>query len=302
MKSAVLYKTGGIDSFKIEELNVPIINPDQILVKVEFAGVAFADILMRHGKYPKMPKFPFTPGYDICGVVEQIGGDVKEFNVGDKVIALTQFGGYSEKTVVHHKRAMKIPATMNGAEAVTLVLNYISAYQMLTKYKPLRPGNKVLIHSAAGGVGTALVQVANSMGLKVYGTCSASKQEIVKRYGCIPIDYKKENFVKVLNEMEPDGLDMVFDPVGGKNWIESNEVLNKKGMLIGFGLFSLFNKDEVVGSMVDAFQVIMKLIVKSFFGGNKFTFYNISINKKGHLEDRNSHIGRRFQSFCVPCG
>lgn len=275
MKSVILYKTGGIDSFKVEEVTIPAVKAEQILVRVEFAGVAFADVMMRHGKYPKMPKLPFTPGYDIFGIVEKTGANVSGIKAGDKVIALTQFGGYAEKAVVHYKRAIKVADDIEGSEAAALVLNYISAYQMLNKYKPLAPGNKILVHSAAGGVGTALVQIASSMGLKVYGTCSPNKQEVVKKCGGIPINYKEKNFVKVLKEIEPAGVDMVFDPIGGKNWLESGKVLNKAGMLIGFGLFSMFNKDKVIGSMLDAFKIIFRLVLKSLLGGNKFKFYNI---------------------------
>ena len=275
----MLYKTGGPDSFRIAPAVEPSISDEEILIQVEYAGVAFADVMMRHGQYPKLPKLPFTPGYDVCGVVEKTGKAVSGIRKGDKVIALTQFGGYSQIAKVHFKRAVVVPSSMPGAEAVSLVLNYISAYQMLHKYRTFNTGDKILIHSAAGGVGTALLQIARSMGLKVYGTCSSSKIHIVERNGGIAVDYTKCDFVQTMQQLEPDGMDAVFDPVGGSHWLASRDTLKQNGLLIGFGFFSMFEKDNVAGSIMDSGKLIVKLLFTSLLPhSRKFKLYSIDPN------------------------
>ena len=291
MKQAVLYQTGSSNSFKIQKMEPPELKKDHILVKVDHAGVAFADVMMRHGKYPGAPKLPFAPGYDICGIVQKVGDSVTGISVGDKVIALTRFGGYSQLAVVHYKRAVKVSQNINSAEAAALVLNYISAYQMLSKYKNLKTGNKILIHSAAGGVGTAAAQIGSFWGLKVYGTCSTKKKSIVEQCGGIPIDYTKNDFVPVLRDLEPDGFDIILDPIGGRHWLRSKSLLNRTGILIGYGFFSMFNKDKVVSGLTESVKLILSLIFKSGLpGGKKFKLYSINPNNHKEIQDSLKNI------------
>ncbi|MES0491293.1 MAG: zinc-binding dehydrogenase, partial [Leptospirales bacterium] len=285
MKHAVLTKIGGPESLELQETTIPKPLKDELLVKVDHAGVAFADVMMRHGKYPSAPKLPFTPGYDICGTVVETGDNVSDFNVGDKIIALTQFGGYAQYATVHHGRAIKVPELITTSEAVVLVLNYISAYQMLTKYKKLTSGNTVLIHSAAGGVGTAALQIARTMGLKTYGTCSTGKTKIVEQNGGIAIDYKTVDFAQQMRKLEPDGVDFILDPIGGNHWIQSKSVLKPKGTLVGFGFFSMFQNDKVIGSIMDIGKIMIPLILGSMLpGAKKFHMYSIKPNQYGKIQ------------------
>ncbi len=286
MKQAVLYQTGGPDSFQICEMDEPEIKQDEILVRVDHAGVAFADVMMRHGVYPKMPKLPFAPGYDICGIVLKTGVKVSNIKIGDKVIALTQYGGYSQLAKVHCQRAIAVPNDTDSAEAAALVLNYISAYQMLTIYVQFKPGQKILIHSAAGGVGTAATQIAKAMGLKVYGTCSAKKAHIVEACGATPIDYQNCDFVEILNEQEPGGVDVVLDPIGGPHWVRSQKVLRPGGILIGFGFFSLFSKDKIIGSFLNSAKYIVSLNIGSLLPrAKKFKLYSIRPNDHRAIQE-----------------
>lgn len=280
MRRAVLTKSGGPESFQIEEAPIPEPGAHEILIQVDHAGVAFADVMMRHGKYPGAPKMPFTPGYDVCGTVTQLGSAVTSLAVGDKVIALTQFGGYAEYCVVHEGRAARVPKESDTKEAAALALNYVSAYEMLHKYRDLAPGSIALIHSAAGGVGTAALQIAQTLGLKVYGTCSAAKTVVVAENGGLPIDYQNEDFVIRVHEAEPQGVDIILDPIGGGHWMRSQRVLKSGGLLVGFGLFSIFDKDKPVGSIMDAGRTILSLSLKSMLPfTQKFRMYNI--NPKG---------------------
>ena len=155
----VITGLGGPEVFKWVEEDMPVPAPGHVRVKVIAAGVAFADILMRHGLYPGTPAFPFAPGYDILGEVDALGEGVTGFAVGQGVAALTMIGGYSRYTIVPAAHLVLVPDNLDPAEAVSLVLNYVTAYQMLHRVAKLNQGQRFLIHSAAGGVGTAALQL-----------------------------------------------------------------------------------------------------------------------------------------------
>ena len=210
MKKIVIKNSDSVNSLVLVESEIPEPKDGEVLIKVEAAGVAFADIMMRHGKYPGTPKLPFTPGYDIVGRIEKSKGTWKS---GDRVMALTQFGGYAQYITVPIERIVKVPEESPAAELVCLPLNYVTAYQMLQVSGALNPGSVILIHSAAGGVGTALLQLARNFGIKAYGTASLEKHDIVRKFGGIPIDYKYENFTEFIKNHEEDVF-AVFDSVG----------------------------------------------------------------------------------------
>ncbi len=207
-KKAVLFKTGDIDSLRIEESEIPKPGRGAICVRVKAAGIAYADIMMRHGKYLGAPAIPFVPGYDICGTVDEIGEGVDSFKIGDLIAALTQFGGYAQYVCVDAGRAVTVPQGANENEVVALVLNYVTAYQMLHRVAKIKQGAKVLIHSGAGGVGSALLQLGQLMDLKIYACASAGKHDVVRELGgrsfvFYHIDFKKDpaGFHKDLSEI-----------------------------------------------------------------------------------------------------
>ncbi len=194
---------------------------------------------MRHGTYIGMPKMPFTPGYDICGIVDKQGPGASKFHIGQSVVALIIYQGNAQYVCLDEKSLVPVPQGVDPAEATSLVLNYITAYQMLHRVAQVKPGERILIHGAAGGVGTALLQLGTLAGVQMYGTASRAKHPLLERYGATPIDYKEEDFVKRILALTGDGVDAVFDPIGGVHLRQSFKTLRKGGRLVAYGVSSV---------------------------------------------------------------
>jgi NADPH:quinone reductase-like Zn-dependent oxidoreductase len=190
---------------------------------------------MRYGYYPFAPKIPFTPGYEIIGVVDAIGEGVSRVDVGDRVAALTVYGGYAEYVFLNEEHLVKVPTTLDPAEAVSLILNYVTAYQMLHRFAKVKSGDKVLLTGASGGVGTALLQLGKLANLTMYGTASLNKHDLLVELGAIPIDYKSQNFLDVIRKAEPDGIDFVFDGIGDNYIRRGFAALQRGGKLVAYG-------------------------------------------------------------------
>ncbi|MGB7844144.1 MAG: medium chain dehydrogenase/reductase family protein [Candidatus Acidiferrum sp.] len=262
---------GGPEVLKWVEEELPVPGPGQVRVKVLAAGVAFADVLMRRGLYPRVPPFPFAPGYDILGDIDTVGEGVTELRVGQRVAALTMTGGYSRYTVVPVAQLVPVPDGLDPAEAVSLILNYVTAYQMLHRVAQLRPGQMLLVHSAAGGVGTAALQLGKIAGLTMFGTASKPKHALVSALGAIPIDYRTENFVDRIRQLASQGLDCVLDPIGGKQWWASYSCLRRGGSLLCFGAQAAVSKGKLTAGLGFALLGLMKIIPD----GKKALWYNV---------------------------
>lgn len=234
-RQIVITKRGGPEVLQLREVPIPECGPAQVRVRVTVAGVVFADLLMREGIYPDIPPFPFVSGVEVAGIIDEKGVEVSEFQVGDRVAALCGFGGYTDFLVVDSWRVIKIPEDVSDVDAAALVVNYLTAYQMLYRVAHSQPGQTILVHGAAGGVGTALLDLSVWMQLNVWGTASPQKHELVRKYGAHPIDYHKEDFVEVLRREVKGGVDAVFDPIGGSYWRRSMRALSQGGLLVGYG-------------------------------------------------------------------
>lgn len=228
-------RPGGPEVLKLVETELPEPQAGQVQVRVLTTGVAFADVLMRRGLYPGTPKPPFVPGYDLVGVVERMGPGASGLQPGQRAAALVVRGGYSERVNLPAAELLPVPAEVDPGEALCLVLNYVSAYQMLHRVAAIQPGERILVHGAAGGVGTALVQLALLAGAQVYGTASSAKLAMVEQMGATPIDYRSEDFVARLGTLTPGGIDAVFDGIGGSNLVRSHSALRPGGRLVAYG-------------------------------------------------------------------
>lgn len=227
----LLTALGGPEALKIIEDDVRDPGANEVRIRILACGLAFPDILMRRGLYPGVPPLPYSPGYDIVGSVESCGAGVTAWKSGDQVTALIMTGGYSQYIVLPESALLRVPAGLDPAEAVCLVMNYTTAYQLIHRIAKLRAGESVLIHGAAGGVGTAALQLGKLAGLKMFGTASKSKHDLVAALGGIPIDYRTEDFVQ-----RAAGVNAVFDPIGGRNWLRSYRALGKGGRFVGYGM------------------------------------------------------------------
>jgi NADPH:quinone reductase-like Zn-dependent oxidoreductase len=269
----VLTALGGPEVLKVIEDDVRDPGANEVRIQILACGVAFADVLMRWGLYSGVPPLPYSPGYDIVGVVDSCGSGVTQWKAGDMVAALTQTGGYSRYIVLPESELVRVPTGLDPAEAVSLILNYTTAYQLIHRIAKLRRGESVLIHGAAGGVGTAALQLGSIAGLKMFGTASKPKHALVTALGGIPIDYRTEDFVE-----RAAGVDAAFDPVGGRNWMRSYRALGKGGRFIGYGMSA-----AIEGGRTNKMLAVASLAwlgLASLFPGKSARWYNIMTEKK----------------------
>jgi NADPH:quinone reductase len=229
---------GGPDALQVVEEECPEPKDGEVRVRVLAAGVSLPDIMAREGVHPETPLVPFTPGWDLIGVVDKVGGGISGIKPGQIVAALPIHGAYAEFVCLPHRELVPVPYGLDVAEAVSLILNYITVYQMLHRFAKVRPGQRVLIHGAAGGVGSALLQLGRLAGLEMYGTCSSRGASAVSDLGGIPIDYQHQDFVEEIHRLTSEGVDVVFDGIGGTHIWRSRKALRPGGRVVAYGLTS----------------------------------------------------------------
>jgi NADPH:quinone reductase-like Zn-dependent oxidoreductase len=234
-KSVIVTNRGGPEFLQVIENDLRMPSTGEARVKILATPVSLPDVEGRYGRSPFKPKLPFVPGYAIIGVVDAVGDHVTNAAVGDRVAALTIHGGYAEYIFLGEKQLIPVPPTLDPVEAAPLILNYIVAYQTLHRTAKAKAGNKVLIIGASGGIGTALLQLGKLASLSMYGVASKNKHDILTEYGATPIDYRTQDFVEVIRKAEPDGLDIVFDGVGGEYFKRGFSLLRRGGKYVGYG-------------------------------------------------------------------
>src|SRR5262245_14133252 len=208
----------------------------EVRVRVLAAGVSLSDLMMREGIHPETPPLPFTPGWDLVGIVDRVGDGVSGIEPGQIVAALPIIGAYAEFICLPSRELVPVPPGLDPAEGVSLILNYITAYQMLHRSVNLRPQQRILIHGASGGVGSALLELGRLVGLEMYGTCSSRGATVVSDLGGVPIDYQNQEFVTEINRLTTDGVDVVFDGIGGPHIWLSRKALRSGGRVVAYGL------------------------------------------------------------------
>ncbi|HJZ76935.1 MAG TPA: zinc-binding dehydrogenase [Vicinamibacterales bacterium] len=213
----------------------------QIRIAVQTAGVNFADVLARLGLYPDAPKPPAVVGYEVCGIVDQTGAGVTTPRVGDRVIALTRFGGYADQVVVPASFAFPVPAAIDAATAAAIPVNYVTALIALYRMANITTGETVLVHGAGGGVGIAATQLAKLRGATVVGTASAAKHDAIRAFGVDhAIDYRNTDVVAEVRRLTNDrGVDVVLDPIGGRSFASSYRMLAPLGRMVAYGVSSV---------------------------------------------------------------
>jgi len=238
MQRVVVDHYGGPEVVRVVQGEVPRPGPNEVLVRVMAAGVSFTDSQLRAGTYiPGGPKPPFTPGYELIGVVEELGPGCSRLLVGDRIGALTVWGADAEQVCVPEAGAVKVPEDLDPAEVLSLVFTYMTAYQVLHRTAKVKRGESLLIHGAAGRVGTATLELGKAAGLRMFGTASVRDREKVERLGAVAIDYRHEDFVACVREMTGDGVDVVSDSLGGPISLRSFRVLRPGGRLVVFGRY-----------------------------------------------------------------
>ena len=238
MRQVVIPRYGPPDVFETREVPDPSPGDGEIRIRVRAAGVNFADVLARLGLYPDAPKPPLVVGYEVAGHIDAVGRSVVGLAEGDRVVALTRFGGYADTVVVPAAQAFHFPDALSDSEAAAVPVNYITAALALYRMAALAPGETVLVHNAGGGVGIAATQLARLRRATVIGTASAFKHDALRSFGVDhAIDYRHANVAEEVKTLTHGrGVDVILDPIGGRSFTASYRMLAPLGRLIIFGL------------------------------------------------------------------
>jgi len=241
MRQIWISKAGAPSVLEVRESTTPEPGPGEIRIAVHSAGINFADIMARMGIYPDAPPIPCVVGYEVSGVVEAIGAGVTGRTIGERVLAATRFGGYSSHVNVPATQVVALPESISFEAAAAIPVNYLTAWYMLMPLGNVQPGDRVLVHAVAGGVGQAALQICKWRGAEVYGTASASKHDRLREYGVAHcIDYRNQDFEQEIKRMtDGEGVDIVLDAVGGASFKKSYRSLNSLGRLFMFGASSI---------------------------------------------------------------
>jgi NADPH:quinone reductase len=275
-RAVMVTRKGGPEVLQVVELPIQHPGAGQVLVRVRAAGVGSTDLLMIAGNYLYAPKIPMVPGYEIAGMVEEIGAGVTGFTVGQRVAALTVYGGFAELLLRNADEFIPIPDGVSDRDAAAVVLNFVTAWQMIHRFAKVQPGDTALVTGAAGGVGTAALQLLKLAGVTAYGAASARKHEIVRTLGATPIDYQAARLDKLTRALVPSGVDYAFDAVGGANIGLCIGATRRGGMVVGYGF---------VGAAGNVAKVAMfaNIFVGARLRGRRGKFYGITqIYRKDH--------------------
>jgi NADPH:quinone reductase-like Zn-dependent oxidoreductase len=279
-----------------EDQAIPVPGSGEVRIKVLAAGTGFTDAFIRRGRYPDFKgPLPFTPGYDLVGVVGATGPGVPASLTGQLVADLCVVGGYAQYAIRPARFLVPVPGDHDPAEAVCIPLAYLTAYQMLTRYRRLSRGATILVIGASGTVGTALLDLARHFGLKAIGTCSAANIAAVERFGATAIDYRASDFVEAVRSLIPAGVDMVFDAIGGAHFARSFACLAPGGLLVGYGAQTMAVGDSTVLS-AGLGMVRLKLwnAMSGLFGGRGAVFYSITSRRSTHPDDFKTDMAALF--------
>lgn len=266
-RAVMLTKKGGPEVLQVVELPVEAPGPGQLRVRVRAAGVGSTDLIMLTGSYLYAPKIPFVPGYEVAGVVDAIGAGVTGFEVGERVAALTLYGSFAELLIREAEHFLPIPEGVSDRDAAAVILNYVTAWQMIHRVAKVQPGRAALVTGAAGGVGTAALQLLRLAGVKTYGAASAPKHELLRLLGAVPIDYRAGSIDRLMRAMEPAGVDYAFDAVGGANTSRCIGALRRGGTLVGFGFMGASTKLSQLAMFANIFVgARLRRRVGTFYG------------------------------------
>jgi NADPH:quinone reductase-like Zn-dependent oxidoreductase len=247
MRAVWITRWGGPEVLEVRETPDPTPKAGEVRVRVKAAGLNFAEIMARQGLYPPAPKPPSVVGYEAAGVVDALGEGVTGVAKGDRVIALTRFGGHADTICAPAATLIPMPDAMTFEEGAALPVNYLTAYHMLFRVANVRPRERVLVHMAAGGVGLAVLQLCRTVeGVVTFGTASASKHDVLRAQGCThPIDYRAADYAEEVRRLtDGKGVDIVLDALGGKDNKKGYDLLRPVGRLVVFGFANMSSGEK----------------------------------------------------------
>jgi NADPH:quinone reductase len=281
-RAMMITRPGGPEVLQSVELPVVEPAPGELRVRVRACGIGATDLTMLTGTYAFALKLPLVGGYEIAGTVEALGAGVSGFHIGQRVAALTVHGGFAEYLVRGAEHFVPIPDGVSDIQAAAVILNYVSAWQMIHRAANVQAGQTALVTGAGGGVGTAILQLLHLAGVKTYGAASARKHGLVAKLGAMPIDYQAGPIDRLVRACEPSGVDFAFDAIGGANVRNCLRAVRRGGTVVGYGFMA------VNGTLAQA-RMFWDIFVGARLRGRRGTFYGISLlyrkNKKPFLED-----------------
>lgn len=269
MRAVMLTKQGGPEVLETVEVPLPSPGPGEVRVKVLATGVGSTDITMRRGTYPYAPKLPFVPGYESVGLVDAVGTGVTTVKEGDRVCALLVHGGYATHVVRGAEHWVKVPEGLDDAEAVSLILNSVTAFQMIEREAKLQPGQWALVNAANGGVGQALLDLLRVRGVNVIGAASKSKHDLVRSYGATPIEGRGAALDVSVRAIRPEGVDAAFDGVGGAQTGQCVRATRRGGITVWYGFVGATGLPALLRSAFSCF-------IGSRLTGRRGSFYGIT--------------------------
>ncbi|MBZ0253144.1 MAG: zinc-binding dehydrogenase [Candidatus Methylomirabilis sp.] len=296
MRQVWIPKIGGPDVLEVREAPDPTPQAGQVRIRTAGAGLNFADVMARMGLYPDAPKLPTVVGYEVSGEVDAVGAGVQHFKAGDRVVALTRFGGHSDVVCVAENQAFHLPGNLETRDGAAVPVNYLTAWLMLVRLGNVQPGERVLVHAAAGGVGLAALQICKLRGAEVIGTASGGKHARLKDEGVAHcIDYTREDFEQaVMSYTKGRGVDIVLDAVGGESLKKGYRCLAPLGRLFIFGASSF--APEKKRSLVAAVKGILSspiFLPMPLMDKNRGVF---GVNL-GHLWDHTEMLGASMKEI-----
>jgi NADPH:quinone reductase-like Zn-dependent oxidoreductase len=295
MRQIWITKAGSPEVLQVREAPDPTPGPGEVRIRVRAAGINFADLMARLGLYPDAPKIPCVVGYEVSGVIDAIGADVTRFAVGDCVFGMPKFGGYTDTLAISAAQVFRMPERMTFEEGAAMPVVYLTAHHMMLFSGNLRPRSRILIHSAAGGVGLAAIELAKTRDCEIYGVASAGKHDFLRERGCQhPIDSAADYVAEVMRATGGKGVDLVLDPVGGKSWSQGYSLLAPAGRLVAFGLSAAASGKErnLLHALLQVMQ-IKRFSPRTLMDDNK----TISGCNMGHLFGELAMLAEQFEAL-----
>lgn len=274
-RAVMLTKKGGPEV--LETVDLPLVDPKpgEVRVAVRATGAGGTDVTMRRGTYPYAPPIPFVPGYEVVGDVEAVGEGVTEFRVGQRVAALLVHGGYAEKVVRPAKEFVPVPDGVDDAEAVALILNYVTAYQAIHRSAKVQAGQHVLVTGANGGVGSAALELLRIAGAHAIGSASEKNFAMIRALGATPVEGRAKPIDEGVLALRPEGVDAALDGLGGDYVAQAVKATRRGGTVVAYG-FSGALKNGQPDNMATV-RGMWSLFVGAFFRVRKSAFYGITM-------------------------
>jgi synaptic vesicle membrane protein VAT-1 len=282
MKKAVITAFGDESKLAIVESDLPDPDTGEVQLSVEYTIVCGSDVNMRRGTYPLQKKPPLTPGYSVIGKVRVNGKGCSRFRMGDRLACLSKYKGQAELINLPEKYLIPVPEGVDAKAAVALILDWVTAYEMLHHAAHVKAGDKIFVHALSGAVGGALLRLGQLQGAQVFGTASSKKHDELRRLGAVPFDYANKDWIPTIQEL--GGVDAIFDPLGYESFDESYSILGKGGVLVGYGMNLPAWTKTAERPMIPS---VLKLFLKNilFWSGKRTTFFGVNRRSKNFAPD-----------------